>query len=414
VSIASRLSSFDIEQEPFFQETVSPGFFVFGITGTIVYGILWTVVWPQPFESPTLRFILTIFLLISWRVRYNPNVPRKIRDFALYGLWFYCVSFFYFMYFANGTGNMVWAASLICITYMIFGALRLTTATIIFTLSAVASMLAAVFVFGKDAIRLSSSFESLLAVLAFALASAYHATSRRQILDRVKSSGAMTAIAVLAHEVRSPLFALRSGLSNIQSKMEVSDPGCVEYELLQRLIRRIDDVNGTLNLHLENLRFSNTTANVLPRQSVSTADVIRDAIETYGTIPPEIELDLDIDTSFVTGNQDGIRQVLINVIRNGIGAIRTVGGGKLYVKCKRHNQIMYFSVADTAGTLSIKEADNIFTPFSSFRSSSGIGVGLFASKLICEAMGSSISVHITPGVLTTFKFALPEIQKDTQ
>ncbi len=411
ISIIRKLSLFEIEREPFFQETVTPGFFIFGIIGTVLYGVLWSFIWPQPYESISARSVLVASLLFAWYVRYKASAPHWIKEVSLYGTWYCVQTFFFYMYFANGTSNLVWAASLICGTYMNFSALQFTTASILFLLGAATSTLAAMIVLGSNSIHLTSSFESLLAVLAFALASAYHATNRRIVLDRAKTSGAMAAIAVLAHEVRSPLFALRANLFNIQSRMEQTDPNCEEYSILQRLVRRVDDVNSTLNLHLENLRFSNTIAAKLPLQPVSTQDVIRDAIEVFGAVSNEIFLDVDIESVFVMGNKDGIRQVLVNLLRNGSGAIRSVGGGTLTIKCKRSQGIVRFSVTDTAATLSRLDADRIFAPFVSFRTNAGIGVGLFASRVLCEAMNASIGVYIVPGVSTMFEFVLPETER---
>lgn len=71
---------------------------------------------------------------------------------------------------------------------------------------------------------------------------------------------------------------------------------------------------------------------------------------------------------------------------------------------------MRISVKDQGKGLTPEECERLFTKYyrtSAGKSTSGVGLGLYISRLIIEAHGGHIHVESTPGQGSTFAFTLP-------
>lgn len=401
---------FEHEEEPFFLQSRRPYFFMMGLSATIFYGILWRYFLPQPYENFIFRGMLAALIIFNWYLRYTLRVRVSVKNIMFYAHFIGIGCFIFTMYIRNGAQNMVWAGTSVCGIYLIFGAMRFYTGIIVLLASALISLAVSTVLWGPKMVFVWSTDHSAFSfIVLFAVATAYNLASNRDIVDKAKSVGAQTAIAVLAHEVRSPLFALRAGLYNIHARLLHTDKESVEFGLLENLTRRIDDVNGVLNFHLKNLQLSQNEKYKLAIERVRVEEVVKDAFETLGIVSGDTPIELNIQPGFVMGNREGIRQIMINLIKNGVLAVRAVGGGRVVICAvpnSKSNEYT-FSVEDSAGTLNAAEASQVFEPFVSFRKDQGIGIGLYASKLICRAMAATLAIKVTPKVSTVFSFCLP-------
>jgi len=70
------------------------------------------------------------------------------------------------------------------------------------------------------------------------------------------------------------------------------------------------------------------------------------------------------------------------------------------------------SVSDRGCGVTEPDADKLFTPFSTTKSS-GMGMGLSISQAIVRAHGGSIGFHSNDGVGTTFWFTLPAVRRES-
>jgi signal transduction histidine kinase len=113
----------------------------------------------------------------------------------------------------------------------------------------------------------------------------------------------------------------------------------------------------------------------------------------------------------VLGDRDRLRQVLMNLVGNGIKYSQPEGG-EVIVSVQEERDRLYVRVSDEGVGIAEEDLPHIFdTAYRapdarSFRCK-GSGLGLAIVKRIVEQHGGEIRVQSRPGEGTTFSFDLP-------
>ncbi|MGI0479769.1 GAF domain-containing protein [Geminocystis sp. CENA526] len=116
---------------------------------------------------------------------------------------------------------------------------------------------------------------------------------------------------------------------------------------------------------------------------------------------------------FIHGDENKLRQVLINLLSNGI---KFTEKGEVNLNCnfwQNHDLQSYisFSIQDTGLGIAEQEIDILFEPFiqtaSGRNSQEGTGLGLPISKKFVELMGGEITVKSQVNEGSTFQFSIP-------
>jgi len=110
----------------------------------------------------------------------------------------------------------------------------------------------------------------------------------------------------------------------------------------------------------------------------------------------------------VMGHRVQLQQVLMNLMINGIDAIKDVDGRRELIICSQqaeHRQILV-SVSDTGVGLPPQQADQIFSAFFTTKPQ-GTGMGLRISRSIVESHGGRLWATSNSGPGATFQFTLP-------
>jgi two-component system CheB/CheR fusion protein len=150
---------------------------------------------------------------------------------------------------------------------------------------------------------------------------------------------------------------------------------------------RLDPVPMNLNAVVRNARTM-----MSPKARTRGIDIVLDLDET---LPPVMGVDVHIE------------QVLLNLLRNAIDAIRDAGmtSGSITMTTRRVENMAQVSVIDSGPGIDAAMADKVFEPFSSHKEY-GLGVGLRISRSLIEAHGGRLWVEPhSPGGI--FHFVLP-------
>lgn len=209
-------------------------------------------------------------------------------------------------------------------------------------------------------------------------------------------------VAIAAHEFRTPLAAIIGVLSTLKVHGDVLEPE-VRGELIdgassqaERLSRLVDDLltasrieDGVLRLDVEA---------VDPRRLISEAE---QASGTTGRVHVEL---LAVDP--VLCDADGIVRVLTNLLDN--ARKYAPDGSRIDVSVTRNDGSVRFAVRDAGGGIPAEERATIFERFRRIgeRSAPGAGLGLYISRGIVEAHGSSLEVGDAPRGGAEFSFEL--------
>jgi signal transduction histidine kinase len=101
-----------------------------------------------------------------------------------------------------------------------------------------------------------------------------------------------------------------------------------------------------------------------------------------------------------------LQQVLMNLMLNGIDAIKEAkGGGQLTIKSEACDAQLLISVSDTGVGLIPEQAEQIFNAFFTTKDN-GTGMGLTISRSIIESHGGRLWAAGAPGRGATFQFTL--------
>lgn len=228
----------------------------------------------------------------------------------------------------------------------------------------------------------------------------------RQLRQADKMASLGTLSAGLAHELKNPLSAIDLNLHLLVEEVRAGHAlpqGAKEYlAVIQAEIRR-------LNTLAENfLRLSRPTPpNLGP---VDLGEVLRHVLALLAWEAEERKVEVRADPARalppVLGDQDQLCQVFLNVILNGVQAMR--GGGTLRVSAALAGDdgMVEVQVADSGTGISRENLQHIFEPYFTTRPE-GLGLGLAIARRIVEDHHGRISVESTAGVGTLVSIQLP-------
>jgi signal transduction histidine kinase len=231
------------------------------------------------------------------------------------------------------------------------------------------------------------------------------AESVRRIENEIELSRRLGAIGRLtsgvAHEVKNPINAIVVHLELLREKMRAIDPDTRRHlDIIGREIHRLDRVVQTLvdfNRPVD-LRLSDFDLRRLAEDVVSLAS------------PEAARQGVDMKTSFarepllVRADADLIKQALLNVVLNGVQAMRD--GGILSIAAHRNDMAATIEVRDQGGGIAPEIRDKIFNLYFTTKRA-GSGIGLAMSYRVMQLHNGALDFVTEMGRGTTFRLVLP-------
>jgi PAS domain S-box-containing protein len=221
-------------------------------------------------------------------------------------------------------------------------------------------------------------------------------------------------LANMSHEIRTPLNAIL-GMAYLLERGN-RDSGAAS--MLQKIRMAGRSLLGIINDILDVSKIE-AGAMVIERSWFNLQDVIDTVAASMGVAAGDKPIALVIHplppaVACVLGDALRIEQLLLNLTSN---AIKFTESGRIELTVTAqllaggHADVL-FRVSDTGIGIDAAQRDNIFAPFiqadsSTTRRFGGTGLGLAICKQLVELMGGRIGVDSTPGLGSTFWFALP-------
>ncbi len=225
--------------------------------------------------------------------------------------------------------------------------------------------------------------------------------------SRAMSVGEMTT--TLAHEINQPLATIVNCLAVARTLLE-QDGGSAP-------------LRQALDLALEQAEQAGAVVARI-REFVRTREPVREALALRSLIEHVVQLqqvdaqkhrarllvELDPDLPRVFADRIMVEQVLTNLIRNGIEAMRTTRPAQrvLTISALQEAQSrILVRVADHGSGVQARDEAQLFTPFFTTKQE-GFGVGLAICRSIVEFHGGQLYFERNPGGGSVFAFTLPE------
>jgi signal transduction histidine kinase len=227
-------------------------------------------------------------------------------------------------------------------------------------------------------------------------------------LARVHTVGEMST--AIAHEVNQPLVAIKNYALAARRRLTGAAPP--DSTKVGELLDKIEVQASRAGDVLHSLRAMTKKHQSEPTE-VEVGRLVADTVKLVELENRDVEIRVesaiapDLPTVLADGIQ--IQQVVLNLTRNAIEATESAGIDKSVVRVgvtgTAENEIVV-SVADNGPGIAPGDAEHIFDPFYSTKSS-GLGVGLSISRAIVEAHGGHLSLAPNAGGGCVFRFTLP-------
>lgn len=196
---------------------------------------------------------------------------------------------------------------------------------------------------------------------------------------REANEAARDLLAVLSHELRTPVTTVRSTLE----ALAYDD---LEPEVRRRLVRRAEEEADRLVRLLEDL-----TVDVRPprERSVELGPVVERACTVLADrlAARRVEVIVDVTARTVWADPDKVMQVLVNLIEN--AAIHGPSDATIDVRTEEDGDVVTLQVRDRGEPLEDRRVARLFEPHArgSGVQAKGVGLGLYVVRSIAERWG---------------------------
>lgn len=224
-------------------------------------------------------------------------------------------------------------------------------------------------------------------------------------VSRVTAMG--TLAAALAHELNQPLTAIANYMEASDSLMDSDDPE--DRAMLREAVREAAGQALRAGEIIRSLR-EFIQRGETERQSESLRTVLSEgvALAFAGIDSTGIDFDLSVapDADHVLTNRVHLQQVIINIVRNAVEAMRDSPVKSLRISSRRESDgKIRISVEDSGPGVSPDMQAKLFTPFHTNKVK-GMGVGLSICQTIIEGQGGRIWTERSPLGGMAFHFTL--------
>ncbi|MFE8596105.1 sensor histidine kinase [Archangium violaceum] len=220
-------------------------------------------------------------------------------------------------------------------------------------------------------------------------------------------------LSVASHELKTPLTPLHLKLSALSRELPRCCDGDTRSESLQRHVtvaqRQVHKMSTLINSLLDISRLSRGKLKLEP-ENTDLGEVLGEVAAWFAPEAVRVGSELRVEgEAHVSGWWDRLRleQVVTNLLSN---AIRYGAGRPIHARVEVVGERARLVVRDEGIGIPPEAQERIFGKFEravSERHSGGLGLGLYITRSIVEAMGGTIRVDSRPGQGSTFTVELP-------
>lgn len=395
----------------------------FGFFGFPLFYIIWRYIFPQPYESLSLRLIgsalcLPLMLKAYWPKRWVKYMPAYWYATTLYALPF----FFAVMLFKNTWSVNAVMAMLIAIFLLI---LMVDVITLIVMMTVGVGCAWLFYVFTTPHIVLRSEHVQYIIIYLFAIVTGGLFNYKTSVLKREKLEALAVVSGSIAHELRTPLLGIKSGSSGVKRflpalfeayqlakahDLPVTKIRMAQYHSLLPALERIEVETNNANVIIDMLLMN------VGKQSIDRSDFavlsmnecVEEALARYPFMDEQRELVTwhPGQDFYFTGSRVLMVHVLFNLLKNALHFIAKArkGGIRIWLDYSDRGFSLYFK--DTGKGIAPDILPRVFERFYS-STTVGTGIGLSFCRLVIENFGGRMRCDSQYGEYTEFVMEFP-------
>jgi PAS domain S-box-containing protein len=226
----------------------------------------------------------------------------------------------------------------------------------------------------------------------------YDITQRKAAEEQLRDEAALTKLgrlsAVVAHEVRNPLAALKGSLQVLAGRIPADVPG---RDIIAPMLARIDALNRTVEDILTYARPA------VPKvQRFELGPLLADAASSARAAVPGSPIAINGDQVVLDADPEMCRAVFLNLLLNACQA----GDSQVDVTVSAHGAVCEVGVADRGAGVPREVREHLFEPFVTTKSG-GTGLGLPIARRLAQLQGGTLTLHEREGGGTVARVTLP-------
>ena len=231
-------------------------------------------------------------------------------------------------------------------------------------------------------------------------------TERKQTQEQLLRSEKLAIVGELAagvaHEIRNPLTSLKGFLQLLSQREENKGYCSIMLPELDRIDAIVSELLMVAKPQAQNLK---------PTCIQRLLNHVIELLSTNAIMSNvQITFSYDENISLVSGDENQLKQVFINILKNAIDAMPN--GGEVSVEAQKYdeNSVM-IRVMDRGCGIPKERLAKVGEPFYTTKEK-GTGLGLMVSKRIIEMHNGKILITSEEGIGTTVEIGLPVVFHD--
>nr|WP_246565793.1 ATP-binding protein [Tissierella carlieri] len=215
---------------------------------------------------------------------------------------------------------------------------------------------------------------------------------RKRLAENDKMNSLGTLISRMSHEIRNPLTSIKAYIDllpikydNVEFRKKITTEIPTEIERLNGLLTDLIDYSKPKKLKKENFDIVQLVNQII--------NIFASEIESKG-----IDINyLDKSQKFLYADMQQIKQIIINILRNSIDAIK--GDGVIRIDMEDTQEEIILSILDNGRGIADDDFNNIFDPFFTTKDN-GTGLGLAICYQYAKENNTNINIDSKYGEWT--------------
>ena len=213
----------------------------------------------------------------------------------------------------------------------------------------------------------------------------------------------------LAHEIKNPLTPIQLSAERVEHKLK-NKLNEVDKNILSKATHTIiNQVNALKVMVNEFSDYARPTK--IEKNSINIDLLINDVKDLYEAVDIDINYHQGPKNLFIFGDENKLRQVIVNLIDNAKDAMINIKNPRINIKIEEYKNQLHLIVEDNGTGVPKDIISNIFEPYVTSKSH-GTGLGLAIVLKIIDEHNGNITIKNNKDMGTTVLIKLPLIENE--